>query len=591
MKKLYSCLFSSLTIFIFAQKPTLPKDYLYYNTLNSLDGQYYNMSHGVPKNIADFTKVGTQNTSSSGVDNVNQSLYNDNDFWGKASQLTFNNLVNKLNSANSTISFWYKHVGTGNKNGFNDHKFFSIKRDDQNDYEAFSLGISENKKLVLYNYRRINQNTFYYASLPTEISSISEDDLKTWKHYIVEVNNNSINLYIDNILVQTLSQNYPPYSLSASPVFLGGFNAKSQTAYTNTKGYFDSFIVYNRVLNANEKTQLYNFRESETKVHYDFNDNQMDLYGKRSAFFYNAQQNHSDFTADRSGNAKGAIYTYSQFNNMPMHSHYIGGNFNHKLTNGFTLTTHFKMTNENMNNSTSYYPITTMYNSSEEETTPVYFKLYFMLAINKTNKNLEIVMDDSSHTRKTFPINFKINMNEWNVVTTSFYGNTLKVFVNGRLYHTFDLSSISRKRISSISNIYFGTATYSNTTTNNQVNDQFRGAFDDILIDTIEPTDTDVATLYTALTGLAPEATLSTVSGSLKEKSMLIYPNPTHNSFKITNIKTPVGIEIIDTTGRVLMITQATSNDEINIQKLTPGMYLVKIKNGNETIIKKVIKK
>ncbi|MEO6166155.1 MAG: fibronectin type III domain-containing protein, partial [Chitinophagales bacterium] len=80
-------------------------------------------------------------------------------------------------------------------------------------------------------------------------------------------------------------------------------------------------------------------------------------------------------------------------------------------------------------------------------------------------------------------------------------------------------------------------------------------------------------------------------------EDVLIYPNPNHGSFSIT-IKncadSDVTIDVLNLLGQVVQhIPKQTINNEsseqINLEPTAAGVYFVKIQQGNETIVKKVV--
>ena len=76
----------------------------------------------------------------------------------------------------------------------------------------------------------------------------------------------------------------------------------------------------------------------------------------------------------------------------------------------------------------------------------------------------------------------------------------------------------------------------------------------------------------------------------IKDNNIVIYPNPTTNeiNIKIPNGEKIVNVEFVDPVGR----TVATSNQEvINIEKLSAGIYFIKVKTKAKVYSGKVIKK
>lgn len=78
------------------------------------------------------------------------------------------------------------------------------------------------------------------------------------------------------------------------------------------------------------------------------------------------------------------------------------------------------------------------------------------------------------------------------------------------------------------------------------------------------------------------------------EKKLLIYPNPTKNIFNINNIENNLGnfeYKIIDLTGRFIKNGKSKFSEQINIESLTSGNYIIQIETENgEKFTEKLIK-
>jgi hypothetical protein len=85
-------------------------------------------------------------------------------------------------------------------------------------------------------------------------------------------------------------------------------------------------------------------------------------------------------------------------------------------------------------------------------------------------------------------------------------------------------------------------------------------------------------------------ATLSTNDFSINnDNEVKIFPNPSSSIFKIVSDTNIDKITIFDTLGKEIL-TQTQNNNEINIEKLSKGLYLIEITSENEKIYKKLIK-
>jgi hypothetical protein len=80
----------------------------------------------------------------------------------------------------------------------------------------------------------------------------------------------------------------------------------------------------------------------------------------------------------------------------------------------------------------------------------------------------------------------------------------------------------------------------------------------------------------------------------LLENTNSIYPNPTENSIIIqnnSNLKENIDFEIVDITGKILIKGRSKFNEQINVEYLEKGSYIIRINNNEEVITKKFIKK
>ena len=78
----------------------------------------------------------------------------------------------------------------------------------------------------------------------------------------------------------------------------------------------------------------------------------------------------------------------------------------------------------------------------------------------------------------------------------------------------------------------------------------------------------------------------------VKENPLNIFPNPTNNSITITGLKEGVyKMEVMDMSGRVMIMDNITNNSLINLSSLQKGCYVVKVSNNDSIYSSKVIVK
>jgi hypothetical protein len=80
----------------------------------------------------------------------------------------------------------------------------------------------------------------------------------------------------------------------------------------------------------------------------------------------------------------------------------------------------------------------------------------------------------------------------------------------------------------------------------------------------------------------------------LASSNYKVYPNPTQSEIFVDAVKTNVdfSLEIMDATGKVVLTDMQTfmGKGKVNVSDLSPGVYLIKILEGNQTIMTRFIK-
>lgn len=76
----------------------------------------------------------------------------------------------------------------------------------------------------------------------------------------------------------------------------------------------------------------------------------------------------------------------------------------------------------------------------------------------------------------------------------------------------------------------------------------------------------------------------------LNSPEIIITPNPVTDYFQIIGIDTPVVINIYDLGGNLRLNKKAEPHEQVLVDHLTKGLYIVKVVTTKETVIKKIIK-
>ena len=104
---------------------------------------------------------------------------------------------------------------------------------------------------------------------------------------------------------------------------------------------------------------------------------------------------------------------------------------------------------------------------------------------------------------------------------------------------------------------------------------------------TLSASGTDITTVY-SYEQAANEVTVGVEENNLTKIS--IYPNPAKDLLNIANLQNVRSVEVMDLTGKVV-IKQNENFKSIDINKLNPGVYFVKVNSGNSSVTRKFLKK
>ena len=100
--------------------------------------------------------------------------------------------------------------------------------------------------------------------------------------------------------------------------------------------------------------------------------------------------------------------------------------------------------------------------------------------------------------------------------------------------------------------------------------------------------------LTTSGCATTPLAKGNVISSTTANFSVYVFPNPSQNKFSVkanTNSTELIKINILDIQGRILKTISSNATNMIDFgNDLKPGMYLLKIQQGKNTITEKIFK-
>ncbi|MEC3908322.1 PKD domain-containing protein [Tamlana sp. 2201CG12-4] len=86
------------------------------------------------------------------------------------------------------------------------------------------------------------------------------------------------------------------------------------------------------------------------------------------------------------------------------------------------------------------------------------------------------------------------------------------------------------------------------------------------------------------------ESTLGVNEVDDSSKDYMLYPNPANEKVFIRHLKEEKEITIYSILGELIMNTKISDGESVNVSNLNSGVYVLKINNGNNTVIKRFIK-
>jgi len=82
--------------------------------------------------------------------------------------------------------------------------------------------------------------------------------------------------------------------------------------------------------------------------------------------------------------------------------------------------------------------------------------------------------------------------------------------------------------------------------------------------------------------------TVLATEDEMEDKSLVIFPNPSSNIFRWNDSRLK-NVEIIDLTGKTILQT-VSENQEVNLQYLNTGTYILRLSNDKNTFVRKIVK-
>jgi len=457
------------------------------------------------------------------------------------------NVANNVWSDSLTISAWFyanDFGGTGNLGG----KAIFFKAQNTGYSIDYDLGVGYDASSNARAFFNFGQSSSQYVGLLSNII------LQTNQWYLITATraNGVAKMYINGNLDATTTYSFTPANQNFN-LTLG----MSNNSFQSFSGKLDELRIYNRALNLQEITNLYNEQPASCLLAwYPFDGNASDSSGNS----YNGTINGPTPTTDRFNNPNKALLFNgnNQYLNVPYDI----------WSNSLTLSAWF-------------------YANDFGGTGNLGGKAIFFKAPNtgyNIDYDLGVGYDASSNARAFFNFgqgssqyvgllsNAILQANQWYLITATRESGIAKLYINGSLDAT---TTYSFTPYNQNFNLTLGMS--------NNSFQSFSGKLDDLRIYNCALDIGQIDSLY-----IDQSYSINTYD---MDKSFKIYPNPTTEKLTIElNSNTNQSFEIINIVGQTIYTSSINKKATVNTSAFAKGVYILKLYNDKETIVRKFVK-
>jgi len=205
---------------------------------------------------------------------------------------------------------------------------------------------------------------------------------------------------------------------------------------------------------------------------------------------------------------------------------------------------------------------------------------YMFFSVQTATANTIRYAIKNGGTEQGITYNFTTPLNTWTHFAITQAGNTCCIYINGVLVATSTTITIKPSAIGNTNLNYLGKSQYT-------ADSMFKGAIDEFKIYSRALSATEIA---------ENTATLSykNIETERKEtREVIIYPIPVIDTLniKLNEIYTGAKLELFNSLGMKIKSQPLTSTlQDVSFQGLPSGIYIVQITNGDNVILKKIIK-
>ena len=96
---------------------------------------------------------------------------------------------------------------------------------------------------------------------------------------------------------------------------------------------------------------------------------------------------------------------------------------------------------------------------------------------------------------------------------------------------------------------------------------------------------------YSAVQNIKTSDPLGMDNADALNSQASLFPNPSVNEFQIAGIEGIATVSVSNMSGKLLLTKDVSTNEAIDIQSLTQGMYMVKVASARGTFLRKLMKK
>ncbi len=412
---------------------------------------------------------------------------------------------------------------------------------------------------------------------PVSVTSPANITAGTWYHVVFYIDNSTVSLYVNNVLVGSTTHTTPFNYASGKNVVLGGSN---ESAFNLPfSGKMDNIRFWDRQLTTTEITDLYTFDPGCSNPGINL------LSGLEACYPLDCDSAKNEafttmFTPPSLNGTLFNVYCTNGHTNLPNTAYQFKG-----LTSSYISLPNDNRLKPNAISFTGWFYIDSLPNIQylvyTKNNCSTNFEAYYLATYNSgSGQRFSVGKSNSSCNYAQLSSNTTLSTGNWYHVAFFINNSVIKLYINGVLDNSLTHTNIFSYNTSK--NVILG------GTNESSYNLPFKGRMDNLRFYSRELIANEVLDIYVndpiCRAQIRP---VGLVQNSLNEKEMRVFPNPNTGKMYINNTKGHT-LMICDINGKNIGFTQTQIDEkttEIKLNTQSEGFYFVKMINTEGKIV------